>query len=95
MPTPASEAAVTAPGLWTKNGKWYLYKDRKFWHKDVDMIADMRRAGIVSNVHQLEGESLRDFVHRCLDVEDYRVMGIGFEPHDIAYLRQLAQDQPH
>lgn len=84
MPLPLSAA-----GVWNELGNWYLYKDQKYWHKDIELIADGRRKGIVHNTHQLAGAELEAFVRRCLDTEDYRVLGVPLEDHDYEYLQKL------
>jgi hypothetical protein len=94
MPTKATKPEpLSAPGVWSQENNWYLYKNQKYWHKDIEAIADLRRAGIHANTIQLKGPALEDFVKRCLDTEDYRVLGLSLEPHDYEFLKKLESNQ--
>lgn len=87
----AAEPPVVALGVW-HGQSWYLYRDQKYWHKDIEMLADLRRAGIARNTnlaHRLAGQQLEYFVQRCLNTEDYRVLGLPLEKHDIEFLSIL------
>lgn len=84
---PFRRPEVLAYGVWSEDSKWYLYGDQKYWHQDIIALADMRRKGVQGGT--LVGEALERFVKTCLDTQDFRVLGIGFEPSDIAYLKQL------
>ena len=70
-------------------GDFGYFEGRKYFHKDIDLIADMRRKGVSDGT--LFGAALEDFVVQCLRTPGYQVLGMPLTPADQAYLAQVTQ----
>lgn len=67
-------------------GNWAYFEGQKYWHQDIEHLADMRRKGIVGGT--LEGDELEAFVILCLRSTDYQVLGIPMSEDEKALVRQ-------
>lgn len=64
----------TTPTALMFSHPWYYLDGRKYWHQDVDQIANMRHKGVGDG--KLVGKELESFVVSCLRTADYQVLGM-------------------
>ncbi|KWT98480.1 MULTISPECIES: hypothetical protein [unclassified Variovorax] len=69
-------------------GNWRFFEGRKYWHTDIDLVADMRRKGVRDG--KLHGVALEAFVVACLRTPDYQVLGVPMDAQDYAAVSAAA-----
>lgn len=67
-------------------GNFAFFEGQKYWHKDIRLLADMRRKGILGGT--LEGDELEAFVVKCLRTADYQVLGLPMTAEDYALVQR-------